>query len=322
MKLTTEDWLYRDPVDKDKNSNYKCSIVCSSLGINLVASLPPEFNIDSNAVYEESMAQALNNTPAGGAVGPFARIAGLQLVSQAMTAQVWQGSTEFSFNLPLTFQAEKDEIEEVANSLAQLMSLTLPDELTPNGLLTAPGPSLDIFKLTKAFGEGLKSTAGYVGTFAKNMGLGSAYQVIEGGGLSLDKLSKLADESRQLASSNYRTSENTSANPRPNNTPPASPLLSAVRNPVQLMIGNHMFFECVVLTSVNQTHYVQPLASGVMGRVEATIGFKTFFLPTKKDINRMLPQATWVPGQGNSAKTTKRVPETAKTVAPGVRKGM
>lgn len=312
MKLTSENWLFNNADGKDQNANYKCSIVCGSLGINLVASLPQEFNIDSSAVYEESMAQMLNNTSPGGAVAPFTRIAGLQLVSQAMTAQVWQGSTELSFNLPLVFQAERDEIEEVANSLAQLLSLTLPDELTPNGLLTAPGPSLDIAKLVQNFGEGLKSTAGYVGTFASNLGLGAVAEVVEGSGLSFDKLSKLADQSRSLASSQYRTAENTSNTGK---TPdgPSTDLTSAVRNPIQLMIGNHMAFECVVITNVSQTHYVQPLASGVMGRVEAVVGFKTFFLPTKKDISKMIPQATWKPGpRDNIQKVTKRAPSAAR----------
>lgn len=277
MALTTQSWEFLDTSggdNKDTNQNYICIIACTDLGIMLKANLPQEFMIDIGASYEEAIAQAVSSSSIVSELSGKAKMMGVQLVTQALTAQIWQGSTEISFSLPLSFQVNSDEMADLLTPLSQLYTLTLPDE-TVGGLLKAPGPSLDPSKVASAVGA-LTSGALNSAMDSVSTNFSDLANRVSGGRVG----TALADSSKATAGAPPSSSADGGVK---------TTLLSAIKNNISLTLGQYMYFESVVITSVGQTHFVQPLENGTMSRVDVTVGFKTFFVPTQKDIQKMFP---------------------------------
>jgi hypothetical protein len=290
--LTTDEWKFLDTSggdNKDTNPNYLCVILCGDLGIKIKANLPQDFNIDIGAQYEEAIAQAMSSNQIVSELSSKARLAGVQLVTQALTAQVWQGSTEISFSLPLSFQVHKDEYEEVIKPLSDLYRLSLPGEATDGGFLTAPGPSLSAELMKKsigAFTTGVvnvaKESGGATELVGKALGgvqnlVGSAYDIGRSAVSGAVKLVAPNSGSAGAAGANNVATA-------PMGEGQKAPLSSAITNNISLALGQYMHFDSVVITNVGQTHHVQPLDNGTMSRVDVTVTFKTFFVPTQKDI--------------------------------------
>ena len=281
--LSTSQWLLKDYGDdtKDRNPFYRCVITCNSKNININASLPQEFQLDIGATYEEAMSQWLASLGPVSELASKAKFSGVQLTTQAMTAQMWQGTTDMSFSLPLVFQAETDDHTDVVLPISQLYSLVLPDDLNGTGLLQSPGPRLNEKQMLKAVGS--------VGTGAVNTVLNSdlAKGVIK-------SATEFKDEAVSMFSSNKKASSAPSVSAKKDTTGEdggKAPVTSAIENNISLRIGQYMWFESVVITSVGQTHRVQPIeGSGNMSRVEVTVGFKTFYVPVQKDIKNIFSQ--------------------------------
>lgn len=272
MPLTQDAWMFdHNGSSKDQNPNYLCTITCTDQNITLVASLPQEFTTDLSVTYEEAFSQAVNNTPIISQLNGWAKAAGIQLTTQALTAKVWQGSSDFSFSLPLVFQAIDDEYKDVIDKIEQLYKLTLPDELFSNGFLTAPGPRLDPELLLSNMGDIARQSVDDIkGIYSKREELlksGSVKGAIFGSDSKAAGTKTTTNSNRQQGAKR--------------------PLVSSVKNNISLQLGNYMFFESVVITNVSLTHQVQPLASGVMSQVQATVNFQTFYTPVKADIARI-----------------------------------
>lgn len=277
--LSQTEWNFvNNGVPSTQNPNYLCTISCTDQDIQIVASLPDTISSSIGANYEEAFAQILSsNSKLAGITGPL-RALGVQLTTQALTAQVWQGSTEMVFDLPLVLQAETNELNDVLAKLEDLYQLTLPGESFANGFLTAPGPVLDpkllAIGLKKAGQNALNSASGFLSDnpSAKTAAVGA-----------LAAISNAIPGTAGLVSSTSSSAESAST-AKPSTDGSDRTLISAIKNNISLQLGRYMYFESVVITNVGQTHYVQPLESGVMSRVEVNVGFKTFFVPTKKDI--------------------------------------
>ena len=285
-KLTSEDWSFIDGTSaKDSNPNYLCVITCNSLNISLTANMPQDFSIDLGAQYEEAMAQAVASNSTIAELTSKARLAGIQLTTQALTAQVWQGSTDVTFSIPLVFQIENDENTDILKPLMDLYTLVLPDD-TDGGFLKAPGPSLSPELLGKAVGQ---FTSGVINSVVAAGGALDAVQdkvteVISG------TLSNYIPGVQQIKAPTAATADHTEANKVASSAKgsgPKNPLISAVKNNISLTLGNYMHFDSVVITNVSQTHQVQPVASGTMSRVDVQVTFKTFFAPTRSDIKNI-----------------------------------
>ncbi len=260
--LTSREWrAVRTP--PYVNQNYLAVIACNDKNITVIANLPQEFSMDLGASYEEAFSQGLAGLLSGNGMlseiaGKSLKMLGLQLTTKALTAQVWQGSTEISFTLPLIFQVESDSEADIQKPLRDLYSLVLPEEKEAGGLLEAPGPRVDLAKLKKAaisMGSIASETGGQLqSAWANNQGnlwgMAQAAQSAVGGGL--------------------RSFSNA--------------FLSAIKNNISLSIGDRMLFKSVVITSVAQNFAVQPLEDGVFQRVECTVGFKTFYVLTQQDM--------------------------------------
>lgn len=260
--LTSLDWVSNSS-RKAKNNNYLCVITCNERNISIEASLPQEFSMDIGANYEEAFSQGLSGLLQGGgaigeASGKALKMLGLQLTTKALTAQVWQGSTEVSFSLPLIFQVENNPRQDVQGPLQDLYSLTLPRESTPGGLLEAPGPKVDLERLSKSMSgvtvnSIVKDTAG-------------VYQKLQSATSIADGFNKGKDIANQAL------------------TPFSNAFIGSIKDNISLSIGTRMLFKSVVITSVNQNFKVQPLEDGSFQRVEATVGFKTFYVLTQADM--------------------------------------
>lgn len=107
--------------------------------------LPEEVNLDIGATYDATYGQGLNEKLPG--IGALSKAFGVNLATQAMTVQVWQGGTELTFSISIVFQAESSAYNDVMFPIKQLLKLTMPKEPTPGGLLEAPGPHINIAKL-------------------------------------------------------------------------------------------------------------------------------------------------------------------------------
>lgn len=306
--LTTTSWEFLDTSggdNKDQNPNYHCLITCSDMNIQIKANLPQDFAISIGAQYEEALAQAMNSSSVVSELAGKARLAGVQLVTQALTAQVWQGSTEINFSLPLTLQVNNDETTDVLKPLSDLYTLCLPDEVTSGGFLKAPGPTLSVELLKKstgAFASGVMNVAkdsdtvkavGNLVTDAQNIG-----QKVVSGVTSLFKSNE-----RQLSTSESKSADAPGKSNVQDPTSEGQPasLSSAIKNNISLTIGQYMHFDSVVITNVDQTHHVQPLENGTLSRVDVTVTFKTFFVPTRKDIGKIFLglTKTTAPGLSN-----------------------
>jgi hypothetical protein len=256
LPLTSEAWLFEnDGGSKDNNPNYLCTITCTDQNIQLVANLPQEYTTDISANYDSSFSQAIENLPIVGGLASKARMLGVQLTTQALTAKVWQGSSEITFTLPLIFQAIDNEYKDVLDKLQDLYRLTLPDELFSNGFLTAPGPRLDPVLVAKNIGD-------------------VTSQIRE------DVVAQLGSPTSSAVGSPRGANSNAKQGAK-------RPLISSVKNNISLQIGNYQYYESVVINNLGQTHFVQPLASGVMSQVAVMVTFTTFFTPVKADISRI-----------------------------------
>lgn len=286
-QLTTQQYTFLDDYSgtKDTNPNYLCTVSSLKLSkftnapISIIASLPQEFSLDIGAAYEEAMAQAVASNSVISEFSSMSKMSGVQLATQALTAQMWQGSTDVSFSIPLVFQVESDEYKDVLLPIAHLYELVLPDDNEGNGLLSAPGPQLDAKQLAAAFAS---LGSGALNTVTPDF-------VKEGVSSAVDLFKRSFNTSKSLVGASDKTA---SAPQSPTAGKPAGgftrpPLASAIKNNISLQLGHFMFFESVVVTSVNQTPKVQPLASGNMSRIEVTVGFKTFYTPTQKDIMKI-----------------------------------
>lgn len=277
--LSTTDWLFddSDSSERDSNKNYHCVITSAELG-TITAFLPQDFTLDIAAQYEESLAQAANSKSSE--LSGLARMGGVQLVTQALTAQVWQGSGEMTFSLPLIFQVEDDEQKDLLIPLSKLYQLTLPGEL-PNGLLKAPGPTLNYKLLTQSVGAFVSGSI----NIAKDAISAGADNLTEGA-RDLDKyLGTNVLQPANGGSADKQGGNQKQANPQSAGQPPD--MKSCIDNNISLDIGNYMHFDSVVIMGVSQTHHVQPLETGTMSRVDVQVTFKTFFIPTKRDIPSM-----------------------------------
>jgi hypothetical protein len=246
--------------DPNDNPYYNCYIICNDRSILIHASLPMEYSMDMGSQYESSFSQALSSNmySAARSVG---NAAGYQFATKAMTAKVWQGTNDITFTLPFVLQLETDYYKDILKPLSDLYKLVLPTQSKAFGLLESPGPSLDLAMLRKMVWDTLSNTS-----------LSSAWNGLQ------DGVSGLIDGTKDFVSGNT-----------PDAPDPTAALLASIKNNCSLLIGSHQYFDSVVVTNVAQTTHVLPYyKTGTMSRVEVSVTFSTFVVPTQSDISKLL----------------------------------
>jgi hypothetical protein len=259
--LSSVNWpqsVSSDTAGSFNNANYLAVISCTDKNISVSANLPQEFSMDMHANYEEAFSQGLSGLLGGKAesVGKAMRLLGMQLTTKALTAQVWQGSTEVAFSLPLIFQVESSE-DDVLIPLQKLYSLLLPTESAAGGLLEAPGPVVDLAKLKSQSID--FDTSGLTGL-----------DLTKGASGLVNSALSSADNFKNTAGKGLQSFTNA--------------FTSSIKNNISLSIGSRIRLPSVVITSISTNTDVLPLDGGVFQRVTATVGIKTFYVPTQNDI--------------------------------------
>jgi hypothetical protein len=136
---------------KATNPNYICQISCNGHGIDILADLPETTNLGVQSDWESplptTLAGLLDNVT-GGAASAIASSIGANPQSQALSYQMWMGTTPLEIPLTLLFDANSSGLEDVYRPITALMQMVLPVN-GAGGLLYPPGPKGG---LTGAFG--------------------------------------------------------------------------------------------------------------------------------------------------------------------------
>jgi hypothetical protein len=217
-------------------------------GGNVISAyLPENFQFAFSSAYDQPFSQGfIQNSPLQG----LAKMMGGSLTTQAMTAQVWQGTPSPEFSLSLVFMAENDPIEEVVRPISRLSKMALPGVINGlGGMLTPPGPRISLTDVAKA----ASNAAGSPGS-ANNQDLASNTDFVQTAKQKLAGLSKT---------------------------------LKTPTNNISLRVGRFLYFPSVVISSVSQTYDTMFDTRGKPLKATVDVTFTTFFVPTKDDVDEI-----------------------------------
>lgn len=321
------------------NDPYKVLIIANDGGnspaegsIRIEAFLPEEVNIDVQASYDAPFSQGLNQAMPG--LGSMARAFGVNLTTQAMTAQVWQGGTEVQFSMNLVFQAERSSYLDVMKPIKDLFRLTMPKDPSGGGLLESPGPHVNIDKLKTPIGSpsspgiptpqkpstestsgnglgDLAVTAGFDALSSLGAGVSGLWEagktVVRGAGdmagavIGKDTglnpggfIGSLVDVGASVTKSIRGNVNNTLVNL-------SATLVNSIEGNISLYIGNFIYIPSIVITDVSPTFNVILGPDGNPMRASVQVSFKMFYIPTQDDIETMFWNRGGAPTQARSA---------------------
>lgn len=266
------------------NSDYMVLIQTSNMAdgtspISVAAPLPESFMFDSTSNYEAPFAQGLfsNN---------MLRLAsaamGFKTATQALTVQLWQGSSETDLGLELDFQTESDPLVDVRDPILNLLRLTTPIADPNTGLLKSPGPHLDdellqIGQDIKNDAEGIfQKAVAAAGSVAKVAGLNNTSTSVNGSG------STTQAKSQSVMTTQYWKQR--------------------IKNQISIQIGNYMFFDSVVITNVQQTYTSNiDKLTGWPHHARVAVRFRPLFMVTAQDLDTIFIQPRTQAASGSGA---------------------
>lgn len=289
MSLSSEDFLMGMPLSVPVNPHYMCYIIPLDRGMDpIILHLPEEYSLALGASYQAPFAQGPKDLHAH--VGPAASAFGVQFANKAMTMQLWQGSNDMEFSLPLVLQIENDPNADVLKPLSALYELVLPRENIAGGLMTSPGPHLDL-ELLKQGIKGDQAVDQAIGDiFAPNgeSALGAAVNGATGtvSSFSGATMSDATANTIGVAGEGIKNTFNAGNRALANLS---NTVTSAIKYNIALMIGQFQFFPSVVITNVQQDTKVRPDSeTGTMSRINLTVSFRTFYTQTNRDLPSLL----------------------------------
>lgn len=266
------------------------------------AFLPEEVNLDIQAEYDAPFAQGLNQMMPG--LGSLARAFGVNMVTQAMTAQVWQGGTEVQFQMPLIFQATHNSYLEVMKPIKDLMRLTMPKDTPGGGLMESPGPHINIEKLKAPVG-GKKITStptpqnptteskeggGIIGMGkALWSGWGGDSGLLNAAAKNVTSIGESISKEGWLAAINVPINviKDLKASTNDTLTNLSTQLVNAIEGNISLYIGNYLYIPSIVITDVSPTFNTIIGPDGNPTRAQVQVSFKMFYIPTQADLDVM-----------------------------------
>ncbi len=270
--------------------------------------LPEEITFDVAAQYEAPYAQGFNG--AFPVLGGIMRALGVSLVTQGMTAQIWQGSTDINFQVPIVFQAETNAYDDIIKPIKNLLKLTMPRDPEGGGLLESPGPRINVERLKglvqtvsnlplpkpQQDTQGTRSTLpnNDTGNRTQSMLGGVQNAITEQFKSANEKLTglmsigntpistRILDTSADLAigAKNVANKGAVALN---------TALVNAIDNNISLYIGQFLFFPSVVITDVSQAYNVLIAPDRNPSRATVNVTFRTFYIPTQRDLDVMFP---------------------------------
>lgn len=239
------------------NSDYLVRIVQSDTNTIVQAPMPAEFMFDSQANYEAPFAQGLFGN---GALASIARMGGLALTSQALTAQIWQGSNETQLSVELEFQAETDVYAEVRDPILSLMKLATPSMSPSTGMIMSPGPRLDVSVAQKIWEDYKAQTKATV--------------------------ESLTDPTQTTTNGSTQSTNN--ANNGNKGLGQAQAWKNKITNIISMQVGNYAFFDMVVISNVQATYTSQiDTMTGWPQHVRVNVQFKPMFQLLQDDLDNI-----------------------------------
>jgi len=236
--------------------------------VNVRAPLPESFIYDTAAQYEAPFAQGLTGR---GFLDAMLKAGNIRWVNQTLTAQIWQGTTDTVLGLELEFQATYDADAEVRQPIMSLINLTTPDTLGDNGILSSPGPKLDLKVLQDLNKQSQEITA-------------ANEQPTSFGADSNVKTTNAIDPSKQVTNGSsvpvntQQPSDNSSFGSK-------EAVKRFIKNQISIQVGNFAFFDSVVITSVQKTYQSQlDAVTGLPHYAKVAIQFKPLFMIVQKDL--------------------------------------
>lgn len=271
------------------NPHYLVTIVSSAdspgaTPVHVSAPMPESFMYDAASQYEAPFTQGLTGNSM---IDTVLRV-GTQtkLVTQTLTAQIWQGSTETELGLELEFQAEVDPATEVRDPIKNLMKLVTPST-DHGGFITSPGPKLDsqILKDFVAAAERAGSAAGSVvgvGDYKGNVNVGTMMNAEVNNAQGSGGLARTNDGADTIGTVDY--------------------IKGRVRDKITIRIGNYAYFDSVVITNVQKTYESQLDArTGLAHYAKVGIRFKPLFMIVQADLDQIFspPPTSGIPDRGS-----------------------
>jgi hypothetical protein len=299
MALTSKEFVMGQPLSSATNPHYMCYIIPLDRGMDpIIAHLPSEYLLNLGASYQAPFSQGPKDLHAH--VGPAASAFGIQFANKAMTAQLWQGSNEMEFSLPLVLQLESNPNADILKPLSALYELVLPREDVAGGLLTSPGPHLDLDLLKQSVSELSDSAADAASQLWESFGTTETNPA---------KSTQMGDADLFSLSTAGEAIKNTANAGNSALAAASNAITAAIKYNIALMIGQFQFFPSVVITNVSQLTKVRPYwETGTMSRVEVTVTFRTFYTPTNRDLPSLLlgTEAQWNESNTSQTESTQR----------------
>jgi hypothetical protein len=266
---------------------YSFIIHSTEANVTFSAALPPDFDWSSTAEYDTPFRELIGSVMergvarlAQGASG-LARAAGLQLVTQALTAKVWTGSATTGISLPFVLQARTDDYTDVLEPLISLLSFTMPrlQGGKKGAVLAAPGPRLPLDQAVSIGIQNLQNVATRLVAGANNSGgiLEAAKDAATG------VFKAVAEEYKQLSAGDIAAlSAKTSEAALKLSGGVDDFVRQHTTNMTSVQIGTYLTFPSVVIKDVQHKTFVQPVMgrdgvpTGNYQRIEGSVAFDPF----------------------------------------------
>jgi hypothetical protein len=250
--------------------------VQGSSGAVVTAPLPETMAYDVASEYQAPFAQGMGGN---GGFSQAASAAGIRLTTQAMTAQLWQGSTENEISLDLEFQTDTDPDLDVRQPVLTLMKFAAASVDTATGLLKSPGPRISL--------EGIAAIGKQAATQAE---------------VALKQGANMAADVTGITKARFDTSKtllgpatNLNSQQNPNGTQPVENGLGGsefwkknIINQISVQVGRYAFWDSVVILNVQETwsHEIDN-ETGLPLHAKVTIRFKPLFFVTQQDLDKI-----------------------------------
>lgn len=262
------------------NTNYLVQIIQygapgSNPTTSVTAPIPEKVNFDVAAEYTTVLPQSMAKSSL---LNGAAQMLGMKLAVQAMTAQLWNGSTNGNLSMNLEFYTESDPLTDVRAPIVSLMKLATP-LIHETGLMQSPGPQLDFATL----GSLVSQTATNVATSVSTFGNSVASVVKNLANVSGGTMSQ-ADKDTTSVNSTTAPSA-TSNNPNMNT---AAYWKNKVTNLIQIKVGNYLFFDNVIIERVGNVFTSNfDAQTGLPHHVIVNIQFRPMFTLTQGDLDNI-----------------------------------
>lgn len=291
------------------NENYTVTIMQypdknPSNAVMIQAPMPESFMYDAAAQYAAPFTGGLTGNQM---IDTILRVGvAARLVTQSLTAQFWQGSTETELGLEIEFQAEQDPDKEVRQQVLKLLRLTTPSTMRGN-LLTSPGPKFGKEFLDQIINDGKQfftelyseaSAAAGVTTTPSGGATapGGATPLVAGASnpnIGPGQLKTCGMDDPAFSVTNGSQTSAQSANPSDKPDFGTSDYFNQyISDRISIKIGNYALFNSVVVTNVQTTFESQFDQYGMPHYARVAIRFKPLFMVVQKDLDRIFLSGT------------------------------